>query len=142
MDAAWAGFLDVFPSASGPREFSPHTRPSQIWHSVTPVILPGHDDHKPAKTRKPIERALIDSGIVNPCEYEWGAVSRFRKSYSAHKHDRHKRPTGYLRPDYLLSQTVVHLTPRFSDAEVSGPIVIGAGRHYGFGLMLQVSSMV
>jgi len=119
-----------------------YTRRSQIWHSVTPVILPGHDDHKPAKTRKLIERALGDSGIVNPCEYEWSAVSRFRKSYSAHKYDRQKRPTGYLRPDHLLSQTAVHLTLRFSDAEVSGPIVVGAGRHYGFGLMAQVGSLV
>lgn len=119
-----------------------YTRPSKVWHSVTPVILPGHDDHKPGKTRKLIDRALNDSGIVNPCKYEWNAMSRFRKSYSAHKYDRHKRPTGYLRPDHLQSQTAVHLTLRFLDTEVSGPIVVGAGRHYGFGLMAQVGYMV
>lgn len=34
-----------------------YTRPASVWHSVTPVILPGHDDHKPAKRRKLIERA-------------------------------------------------------------------------------------
>jgi len=113
---------------------------ANVWTSVTPVILPGHDDKKPAKTRKLIQRALADSGIMQPCEYEWNAVSRFRKSFSAHKYDRRKRPTGYLRPDHLLSQTAVHLTLRFQDSEPSGPLLIGAGRHYGFGLMANVPS--
>ncbi len=36
--------------------------PSKVWASVTPIILPGHDDHKPAKTIKLIERALAQSG--------------------------------------------------------------------------------
>ena len=31
---------------------------SKVWASVTPVILPGHDDHKPSKTVKLIQRAL------------------------------------------------------------------------------------
>lgn len=112
-----------------------YTRAARVWHSVTPVILPGHDDHKPAKTRRLIERALDNAGITQQCEYEWSPQSRFRKSYSAHKYDRHKKATGYLRPDHLASQTAVHLTLRFLNSEPSGPIALGAGRHCGFGLM-------
>lgn len=110
--------------------------PATTWASVTPVILPGHDDHKPAKTRRLIERALQQSGINQPCEFEWGAFSHFPKSLSAHKCDRNGKVTGYIRPDHLMTQTAVHLKLRFCDGlTVPGPLVIGAGRHCGFGLM-------
>jgi len=116
-----------------------YTKPANAWASVTPVILPGHDDHKPEKTRKLIEKALAQSGINQPCEFEWSAFSRFPKSLSAHKYDKNKRPIGYLRPDYLSSQTAVHLTLRFNDdLRVPGPLAIGAGRHCGLGLFASV----
>lgn len=113
-----------------------YTRPANTWASVTPVILPGHDDHKPEKTRKLIEKALAQSGVEQPCEFEWSAFSRFPKSFSAHKCDKNGKPAGYFRPSHLLNQTAVHLTLRFKDAvQVPGPLVIGAGRHCGLGLM-------
>jgi CRISPR-associated protein Csb2 len=99
------------------------------------VILPGHDDHKPAKTRKLIEKALAQSGIEQPCDFEWSAFSRFPKSYSAHKYDTSGKPAGYIRPNHLLSQTAVHLTLRFKNGiKVPGPLAIGAGRHCGLGI--------
>lgn len=128
-----------------------YTGPATVWHSITPVILPGHDDHKPAKTRKLIEKALAQSGVDQPCEFEWSAFSRFRKSYTAHKYNRQKEPQGYFRPDHLSSQTAVHLTVRFgrrevpsdptsrwiaAEPKVPGPFVIGAGRHCGLGLLV------
>ncbi len=113
-----------------------YTQSANTWASVTPVILPGHDDHKPHKTRKLIETALAQSGIEQPCEFQWSAYSRWPKSFSAHKYDRNKRPTGYIRPDHLLSQTALHLTLTFKyDLQTPGPIALGAGRHCGFGLM-------
>jgi CRISPR-associated protein Csb2 len=130
-----------------------YTGGAHVWASFTPVILPGHDDHKPAKTRKLIEKALLQSGIEQPCEFEWSAFSRFPKALSAHKYDRQGRPTGYIRPDHLLNQTAVHLTLHFGRREdpndpesrwipaeqpVPGPLTIGAGRHCGFGLMAAV----
>lgn len=120
-----------------------YTAGASVWHSFTPVILPGHDDHKPEKTRKLIIKALAQSGIDQPCEFDWSAFSRFRKSYSAHKYVRDasardgRRPVGYIRPNHLLDQTAVHLQIRF-DHPVPGPITIGAGRHCGFGLMAAV----
>jgi CRISPR-associated protein Csb2 len=113
-----------------------YIEPASVWYSFTPVILPGHDDHRPKKTWALIERALRQSGIDQPCEFEWSAFSRFAKSYSAHKYDVRKRLQGYYRPAYLSDLTAVHLTLRFNDrVTVPGPLVIGAGRHCGFGLM-------
>lgn len=113
-----------------------YTRPSNRWTSVTPIVLPGHDDRKPTKTRKLIETALAQAGIEQPCEFEWSAVSRYRKSFSAHKYNRAGKPNGYYRPDHLRTQTAVHLTVQFNEGiEVPGPIAIGAGRHCGLGLM-------
>jgi CRISPR-associated protein Csb2 len=124
-----------------------YTAAASEWHSFTPVILPGHDDQKPGKTQALIERALIQAGIDQPCAFEWSAVSRFPKSYSAHKYDRQKRPQGYIRPGYMLSQTAVHLTLRFHDGsaqprpvQVPGPVVIGAGRHCGLGMMVSANA--
>jgi len=112
-----------------------YTQPANAWASVTPVILPGHDDKKPAKTRKLIEKALAQAGIEQSCQFEWSAFSRFPKSLSAHKYDKQKRPIGYIRPKHLQTQTAVHLTLRFNDdVKVPGPIAIGAGRHCGLGL--------
>ena len=116
-----------------------YTTYANQWASVTPVILPGHDDHKPDKTRKLIEKALQQSGIDQSCEFEWSAFSHFTKSLSAHKYDRHKRPTGYIRPDHLLNQTAVHLKLRFNDGlKIPGPLSIGSGRHCGLGLMASI----
>jgi CRISPR-associated protein Csb2 len=116
-----------------------YTRDSNSWASFTPVILPGHDDHKPEKTRKLIEKALQQSGIEQPCEFEWQAFSHFRKALGAHKYDREKRPTGYIRPNHLLAQTAVHLKLRFNDGvKVPGQLLIGSGRHCGFGLMAAI----
>lgn len=112
-----------------------YTAPANRWASVTPVILPGHDDHKPAKTHKLVEAALAQSGIEQRCTFEWSPFSRFRNSLSAFKYDRNGRPTGYIRPNYLLSQTAVHMTLQFEDdLKVPGPLAIGAGRHCGLGL--------
>lgn len=115
---------------------------SATWASVTPVILPGHNDHKPAKTLKLIQKALAQSGVDQPCEFEWSAHASFRKSLSAHKYvvcDGIKRPAGYLRPGHLLNQAAVHLQLKFQQP-VPGPIAIGAGRHCGFGLFAAVES--
>jgi len=118
---------------------------SNVWASTTPVILPGHDDHKPEKTRKLIEKALAQSGIDLPCEFEWSAFSQFRKMLPAHKYRKDpaepskKILINYIRPDHLLEQSAVHLMLTFNNGlKVPGPITIGAGRHCGFGLMAAV----
>ena len=109
------------------------------WATVTPIILPGHDDHKPAKTKKLLETALRQSGIDQRCEVTWGAVANFRNCLSAYTHDRHRRPIGYFRPDHLTGLTGVHARLTFNQP-VAGPLIIGAGRHYGLGALAAVDA--
>ncbi len=118
--------------------------PSAKWASVTPVILPGHDDHKPEKTRRLIEKALQQSGIDQSCKFDWNSFSQFRKMLPAHKYRKDladpskKILINYVRPDHLLDQSAVHLTLRF-EYPIPGPLILGAGRHCGFGLMAAVT---
>ena len=114
---------------------------SSTWASVTPVILPGHDDHKHNKTRGLIEKALRQAGVSVACNFEWSSFSRFPKSLSAHRYDKNKRPAGYHRPKHLEGLTAVHLVLRFADSiKVPGPLTIGAGRHCGLGLMANLKA--
>jgi CRISPR-associated protein Csb2 len=122
-----------------------YLRASATWASVTPVILPGHDDRKPEKTRSLVLKALQQSGIEQPCTFEWSAFSHFRKMLPAHRYradpdDRSKKIfINYIRPDYLRDQTAVHMLVTFADGlEVPGPLTLGAGRHCGFGLMAAI----
>jgi CRISPR-associated protein Csb2 len=123
-----------------------YVRASATWASVTPVILPGHDDRKPEKTRSLIFKALQQSGIEQPCTFEWSAFSHFRKMLPAHKYRKDpndaskKMLINYIRPDHLLDQTAVHLMLTFaSGLAVPGPLTVGAGRHCGFGLMAAIN---
>lgn len=120
-----------------------YTATASTWHSFTPVILDGHVKGTGNSTdhHSWIAKALSRAGIEQPCDFQWSPFSRFRKSFSAHKYDKDKRPQGFLRPKHLLSQTAVHLTIRFHDGTpsktpvaVPGPLLIGAGRHCGLGL--------
>jgi CRISPR-associated protein Csb2 len=115
-----------------------YLQPSSVWASVTPVILSGHDDCKPAKTIKLIERALRQSGIDQPCQFTWGALPNFSNCLTAYKYDREKRHIGYYRPQHLEGLTAVHIRVAF-DHPIPGPLYVGAGRHYGFGVLASVS---
>ncbi len=119
-----------------------YTRKSATWATVTPIILPGHDDHKPEKTEKLLKTALRQSGIEQACEFTWSAVpnAEFKHALPAYSHDRQGRPIGYFRPNHLAGLTAVHARLKFVCC-IPGPIVIGAGRHCGFGLCAAVDTM-
>lgn len=123
----------------GDRVTECYTKAANAWASFTPVILPGHDDHKPDKTRMLIAKALQQSGIDQPCEFDWSPFSYFPKALSAHKYDRSKQPAGYIRPDHILNLTAVHVLLRFpAGVSIPGPMLIGAGRHCGLGVFARV----
>lgn len=111
-----------------------YLEPSTDWHTVTPVILPGHDDHKPAKTHKLILAALRHSGVEQSCTFTWSAVPNFKHTLSAYSRNRKGEHLGYFRPNHLEGKSAVHLQLLF-DQKVPGPLCIGAGRHYGLGLL-------
>ncbi|MEX2172199.1 MAG: type I-U CRISPR-associated protein Csb2 [Pirellulales bacterium] len=115
---------------------------SPVWHTVTPVILDGHNkkskNDKPEaiarETEKLICKALQRAGIETPCKFTWQALPFLKNCLSAHKYDRDGRHTGYHRPAHLKDLTAVHMRLSFEYA-VPGPLTLGAGRHCGFGLM-------
>ena len=127
-------YLERFAPASGKFISKCYLGTSRTWHTVTPVILPGHDDKKAGKTEKLIQKALQQAGIETPCEFAWQAFPFLKNCLSAHKYDRNGRHTGYHRPAHLKNLTAVHMRLTFTDP-VIGPLAIGAGRHCGFGLM-------
>jgi CRISPR-associated protein Csb2 len=134
-------FLNRFTPPHGKFVATCYLGTSNVWHTVTPVILDGHNkkskSDKPAavarQTEKLIRKALVRAGIETPCEFTWQSIPFLKNCLSAHKYDRDGRHTGYHRPSHLKSLTAVHVRLTFTHP-VPGPIVIGAGRHCGFGL--------
>jgi CRISPR-associated protein Csb2 len=110
---------------------------SRVWHTVTPVILDGHNDKKAEKTIKLIQAALQRSGIETPCTFTWQSIPFLKNCLTAHKYDQDGRHTGYHRPAHLSDQTAIHVRLTF-DHPVPGPLIIGSGRHCGFGLFSAV----
>lgn len=118
---------------------------SRDWHTVTPVILDGHNrksktdrpEEVARETQKLIRKALQRAGIESPCEFTWQSIPFLKNCLSAHKYDRDGRHTGYHRPAHLKDLTAVHVRLIFSHP-IPGPITLGAGRHCGLGLFAAV----
>jgi CRISPR-associated protein Csb2 len=97
---------------------------ARVWSTVTPVILTGYDDRNPAKTRKLIAKALADSGIETDVDFDWQPFG-FRAGVDPVQ--------AFARPDHL-NGTMAHVRLTFKQP-VRGPLVLGAGRYRGFGLL-------
>lgn len=110
-----------------------YTEPSRTWYTVTPVVLPGHDDHNMEKARELLHRAFhhagIPSEIVNHPDFDFD----FRKvgflpgveladRYELPEHPKVKGPR-------------YHVWVQFPYAW-PGPLALGALRYRGFGLMV------
>lgn len=105
--------------------------PATDWTSVTPVILPGYDDNKPAKRDRLLLDCLRHAGIdpagvacivSRPAAWPVGGGAAPALLHSA-----------YQRPKYLQHLPACHVRIRFR-SPVGGPLALGAGRHCGLGL--------
>jgi len=106
---------------------------SRTWSTVTPVILPGHDDHDPRrKAPKLILKAVGQAGL--PVDAVEDFSIRKAPYWPGAQHPRH-----YLRPDYLQQLPAWHVWIHFREP-IPGPLSIGAGRHCGLGLMARADS--
>ena len=97
---------------------------STLWASATPIIVerrrkggPSHDD---------VEAWLARQGVATEFEFRWSPVPVVDGGWSFEPLDvfrrvEQRRPYGYL-------------TLRFAE-RVTGPLLLGRGRHYGMGLM-------
>lgn len=101
--------------------------PAPLWSTVTPVVLPGHDEVKPAKAEGLLRRAFVHAGIapelVRRARLDWRLVG-FRPGVEL--------ATRYDRPEHLR---LPRLHVRVSWPEpIRGPLAVGAGRYRGLGL--------
>ncbi len=103
------------------------SRGGRTWASVSPIILPGYDDGKPAKRDRLLFECLRHAGFDAEAveSIESRPVSWFARAESFAR---------FKRPDYLRALPAVHLRVRLK-RPISGPISLGAGRHCGLGVM-------
>ncbi len=102
-------------------------KPSRVWRSATPVILTGMM-RRGRSVSQLLLRALRQAGIS---ESDVETVAAFRGPVVA----RTLRALDYRVRGYLSETPRYHVEVIFRRPAV-GPIVIGRGRHSGFGLML------
>jgi CRISPR-associated protein Csb2 len=107
-----------------------YTNEGQLWSTVTPVILPGYDDHDEAKAERLLRSAFRHAGLsaelADGCELEWRHVG-FRAGLEPARR--------YRVPETLQRLPAYHVRVRFPSA-IRGPLAIGAGRYRGFGLFV------
>lgn len=115
---------------------------SKIWTTVTPVILPGHDDVKKVSQenyqeallqkeekievliRKAFRYAGFPDTFMSQAQLEWNKTGFIKGCEHASR---------YLPPENLNNAPRYHVRVVFADS-VSGPIAVGAGRFRGFGV--------
>ena len=103
----------------------------RCWTSATPVVLPGYDSVRgrlrPERSvRKLLRHAGVAEALLERASFARG--SRLRGS--AH-------PLSYRRPGHLARYPCLHLSVEWT-VPVRGPLALGAGVGYGFGLLVPV----
>jgi CRISPR-associated protein Csb2 len=105
-----------------------YTEAAERWATVTPMVLPGHLNGRGLYRRqtKLILKSLAHAGTMTPVsEIHLQPDPIFPGA---------ERAGCYKVPEYLRQFTKTHAIITFSEPVV-GPIVIGAGRYIGLGLM-------
>jgi CRISPR-associated protein Csb2 len=101
---------------------------SSVWSTVTPVILPGHDDNNFDKAEKLLRTAFMQAGyskeLLNRSVLEWRRVG-FRAGVDL--------ASRYPPPDNLNHHPRYHVHVTFPHP-ILGPLAVGSGRFRGFGL--------
>jgi CRISPR-associated protein Csb2 len=95
------------------------------WGSVTPVVLPGRDDHRTRKAHALVLKALAQAGYTTPV----ATIELQREPvFPGAEMARAYRPPAYLKPYPRTHAIITFAEP------VTGPVVLGAGRHVGLGV--------
>lgn len=102
-----------------------YVRSSRCWETVTPVILPGHDD-RGRKTGKVLRKALVQAGLE---DYPLERIRYQREPLVPGT----EHAACYELPDYLRRYPTYHVELMFSEP-MAGPLCVGGGRFLGLGL--------
>jgi CRISPR-associated protein Csb2 len=97
----------------------------RVWGTVTPLVLPGRDDHRTRKAHALVLKALAQAGYTTPIvELTLQREPVFPGAEMAR---------AYRVPAYLKEFPRAHAIISFAE-EMLGPVALGAGRHIGLGL--------
>ena len=121
------GLLNRLPDGDWVRR--QYTRASRGWATVTPVLLPGHDDR--GRTERLLWKAFEDAGLspeaLAGATVEWRAVGYRAGVEPAGRYEVPDKPAEFRTwPRY-------HVRVRFPTL-VRGPLAVGAGRYRGLGI--------
>lgn len=111
-------------------------RPSRTWVTATPIVL----DRFPAEGSPLEEAAIVESacrniGLPAPVEIELHKHSALRGAVPAYLPARGRANWTFPTNASFRNRPRRHVVLRFSEP-VEGPVILGAGRFYGFGLCL------
>ncbi len=104
--------------------------PQRVWHSVTPVVLHGHNSLRGKfslhKTEELLYQALDKSGYPRPLvqEVHFQPAPLWPGTEGA---------LAMRVPEHLRKWPRYHVAVSFREP-VPGPVLVGIGRHYGIGL--------
>lgn len=114
------------------RQLRGYLGPAEAWSTVTPVVLPGHDDGDPRKAERLVRRSLEQAGLsaelAASAEVEWRRVG-FRAGVDL--------ATRYVLPACHRGRLRYHLSVSWRGSPVAGPLAVGAGRYSGLGLLAE-----
>ena len=115
----------------------PYMQPSRIWASATPIVLDRHlKQHNDIEIRGLIAESCKNSGLPNPPDLnhiQIGKHSAVKGIPPAYPLTGAPPWTAWKLPKFLASRRLVHAVIDF-EQEVSGPVLLGAGRFIGLGL--------
>lgn len=107
---------------------------ARTWATTTPILLPGHDvrrqdkgDHRRriARAAQLVAKSLAQAGCHVPCEI-WMERNAFWPGLT--------HAANYVPRQKYLKYPRWHARLTFAEP-ITGPLVIGAGRHVGFGVL-------
>lgn len=115
-------------------------RPSHLWATATPMILPRHmKNGGPEETEELIKEACVHAGLLRPRRAVAHKHAAITGAPSARPSGGAPRWTGWGVPEKLASRPLTHAVLEFAE-RINGPVLIGAGRFCGLGLCLPLDA--
>ncbi len=111
------------------------------WASVTPMLLDRFPDHgDPVEEARLITDACRNIGLPEPIEVEIHKHSAIKGAPSAYpaRGERSRSDWSFPKAAKFASRPRRHVVLHFAE-HIEGPVILGAGRFYGFGLCLPLS---
>ena len=117
--------------------FEPYTHPAKIWASVTPMVLDRHlKRHDDEEIRELVAGACEHVGLPRPnvARIQAGKHAAFAGVPPAQRLAREPPWARWQVPGSFRTRWLTHVVIDF-EREVSGPVMLGAGRFTGLGLL-------